>query len=112
MKVWTMGHVTFIVVARERIGYKVGDMFSETFATREAAYATAARAARARARQRGRVRGQLRLARGRGKRKRSPRQGLALTGAKPIGQRDARPRFMGRDRGKPLYRAQVVDETG
>ena len=45
-KVSTMSHVTYTVVEHDGgWAYKVGDVFSETFATREAAHAAAARAA-------------------------------------------------------------------
>ena len=41
-----MSHVTYTVVEHDGgWAYKVGDVFSETFATREAAHAAAARAA-------------------------------------------------------------------
>ena len=41
-----MSHVTYAVVEHDGgWAYKVGDVFSETFATREAAHAAAARAA-------------------------------------------------------------------
>ena len=42
-----MSHVTYAVVEHDGgWAYKVGDVYSETFATREAAHAAAARAAR------------------------------------------------------------------
>ena len=45
-EVWTMSHVTYTVVEHDGgWAYKVGDVFSETFASREAAHAAAARAA-------------------------------------------------------------------
>jgi hypothetical protein len=43
----TMSHLTYAVVEHDGgWAYKVGDVYSETFATREAAHAAAARAAR------------------------------------------------------------------
>ena len=60
-----MSHVTYTVVEHDGgWAYKAGDVFSETFPTREAAHAAAARAAQEQRvpgrKRRDRVRGQLR----------------------------------------------------